>query len=72
MSAQLARENRQGQNLEETPLLSVIISTTDAAAAVQAIENSGGYVTSDLWLIDSLAAVVPADQLIGCLPGDRA
>ena len=38
---------------------SVIVTAGDATAAARAVERAGGQVTSDLWLIDAVAAPIP-------------
>jgi hypothetical protein len=43
--------------------LSLIVTAADSQAAADIIERVGGQVSSDLWLIDSVAAVLPASQL---------
>lgn len=43
--------------------ISVIVSATDSETAAQAVRNMGGTVTSDLWLIDAVAATLPTDSL---------
>jgi subtilisin family serine protease len=43
--------------------LSVIVAANSSGAAAQRVADVGGQVTSDLWLIDSVAAVVPATQI---------
>ena len=43
--------------------LSVIVSAHSAEAASEAVKRSGGVVTSDLWLIDAVAATVTPQQL---------
>ncbi|HMQ56788.1 MAG TPA: S8 family serine peptidase, partial [Anaerolineae bacterium] len=47
----------------EAETLSVIVTATDSQAAASAVERLGGQVSSDLWLIDAVAASLPADQL---------
>ena len=44
-------------------MLSVIVTAQDSEAAARAVTRVGGQVTSDLWLIDAVAAAVPASQL---------
>ena len=54
--------------------LSVIVTADDAAVAARAVEQVGGQISSDLWLIDAVAATIPADQVealashLGCAP----
>jgi len=43
--------------------ISVIVSATDGETAAQAVRRMGGTVTSDLWLINAVAATLPADSL---------
>jgi hypothetical protein len=43
--------------------LAIIVTATDSQTAAQAVERLGGQVTSDLWLIDAVAATLPAGQL---------
>jgi hypothetical protein len=54
--------------------LSVIVTATDAASAARAVERVGGQVSSELWLIDAVAATVPMDRLtaLATTPGVRA
>jgi hypothetical protein len=47
----------------EVETLSVIVTAGDSEAAARAVERVGGQVTSDLWLVDGVAATVPAGQL---------
>ena len=47
----------------ETDVLSVIVTASDSADAARAVERVGGQVTSDLWLIEAVAATIPTDQL---------
>ena len=47
----------------ETETISVIVTAQDAQAAAQAVERLGGQVKSDLWLIQAVAATLPAKQL---------
>ncbi len=42
---------------------SVIVTSSDSAAAARAVERVGGQVTGDLWLVDAVAATVSADEL---------
>jgi outer membrane protein assembly factor BamB len=42
---------------------SVIVTAGDSRAAARAVMRAGGQVVSDLWLIDAVAAQVPADRL---------
>ena len=44
-------------------ILSVIVTAKDAKAASRAVTSSGGQVTSELWLIDAVAARLPAGRL---------
>ena len=43
--------------------VSVIVAATSSQAAGAAVERLGGQVTSDLWLINSVAATLPADKV---------
>jgi outer membrane protein assembly factor BamB len=43
--------------------VSVIVTADDSRQAAQAVERLGGTVSSDLWLIDAVAATLPAHQL---------
>ncbi len=47
----------------ESDTLSVIVTAGDSAAAARAVERLGGQVSSELWLIDAVAASIPADGL---------
>ncbi|MCP4357167.1 MAG: S8 family serine peptidase, partial [Chloroflexi bacterium] len=48
----------------ETETVSVIITAkNDWEAAARAVERVGGQVTSELWIIDAVAADIPADQI---------
>ncbi|KAA3664923.1 MAG: hypothetical protein DWQ04_03225 [Chloroflexi bacterium] len=53
--------------------VSVIVSAVDVETAVSAITNAGGNVTSELWLIDSAGATIPAANLhmLAQTPGIR-
>ena len=42
--------------------LSVIVTAEDSTAAVRAVARAGGQVTSDLWLIDGVAATLPVTR----------
>ncbi|MFZ1753447.1 MAG: S8 family serine peptidase [Caldilineaceae bacterium] len=48
---------------EDTPALSVIVTAGDSQAAATAVEAAGGSVTADLWLVDAVAASIPAAAL---------
>ena len=63
VSAQSAAYVESGLLTAETAAVSVIVTGSDAAAAAQAVEQAGGVVTSDLWLIDAVAATVNADRV---------
>ncbi|MFL7794014.1 MAG: S8 family serine peptidase, partial [Anaerolineae bacterium] len=54
--------------------MSVIVTAGGSAAATRAVEHVGGRVTSDLWLIDAVAAAIPAAQLdaLAAYPGVRS
>jgi outer membrane protein assembly factor BamB len=41
----------------------VIVTADDSSAAVRAVEAVGGVVTSDLWLIDAVAATLSTNQI---------
>jgi serine protease AprX len=43
--------------------VSIIVTAIDSRAAVRAVRDAGGQVTSDLWLIDGVAAQVSSDRL---------
>ena len=47
----------------ETETLSLIVTGQDPTAAARAVERVGGHISSELWLIDAVAATVPAHQL---------
>ncbi|MCB0154165.1 MAG: S8 family serine peptidase, partial [Anaerolineae bacterium] len=47
----------------EAETLAVIVTAADADSAAEAVEALGGQVDSKLWLIDAVAATVPASQL---------
>jgi hypothetical protein len=47
----------------QSETLSVIVTAQDSQAAADIVERAGGQVNSDLWLIGSVAALVPAGQL---------
>ena len=46
----------------------------DSAAAARAVQHAGGQVSSDLWLIDAVAATIPAGRLqaLATTPGLRS
>ena len=46
-----------------TDKLSVIVTAGDSDVAAKAVERMGGQVTSNLWLIDAVAATIPTGQL---------
>jgi hypothetical protein len=48
---------------QEAEALSVIVTAGGSQEAARAVERVGGQVTSDLWLIDAVAATIPAGQL---------
>jgi len=50
----------------ETEQLSIIVTAADSLSAARAVERIGGQVTSDLWLIDAVAALIPRPA---CTPG---
>ncbi len=43
--------------------VSVIVTAKDAGYAAQTVERFGGKVSANLWLINAVAATMPADQL---------
>ncbi|HSB65809.1 MAG TPA: PQQ-binding-like beta-propeller repeat protein, partial [Anaerolineales bacterium] len=43
--------------------ISVIISADSSDTAARAVASIGGEVTSDLWLIDAVAAIIPSNHL---------
>src|SRR3990170_5875695 len=47
----------------KTGPISVIVTGTNSQAAERAVKSLGGQVTSDLWLIDAVAATFPAERL---------
>jgi serine protease AprX len=51
--------------------VSIIVAADSSRTAAQAVAQLGGQVTSDLWLIDSVAATLPARQVVAlaALPG---
>ncbi|MGD2156754.1 MAG: PQQ-binding-like beta-propeller repeat protein, partial [Anaerolineales bacterium] len=55
-------------------ITSVIVTGSSSNYASRAVEQHGGQITSDLWLIDAVAADVPSDQIenITKLPGIRS
>ncbi|HOG48794.1 MAG TPA: S8 family peptidase, partial [Anaerolineae bacterium] len=52
---------------------SVIVTAASSQAAARAVGRVGGLVTSDLWLIDAVAATIPAGQVeaLAAQPGVR-
>jgi hypothetical protein len=44
--------------------LSVIVTGTDFPTALQSVKRLGGEITSELWLINAVAAKLPADKLV--------
>ncbi|HMQ51887.1 MAG TPA: S8 family serine peptidase, partial [Anaerolineae bacterium] len=46
-----------------TETLPVIVTAGDSPTAAAAVEQVGGQVTSDLWLIDAVAATLPSHRL---------
>jgi subtilisin family serine protease len=59
----------------ETEGVPVIITARDtSSAAARAVERLGGQVTSDLWLIDAVAATIPVGRLqaLAAQPGIRS
>ncbi len=58
----------------QAPSLSVIVTAASAQAAARAVTAVGGSVTGDLWLIDAVAATVPAERLraLAAWPGIRS
>ena len=57
--------------LSEAGKVSVIVTAGDSQAASRAVQQVGGQVTSDLWLINAVGASIPADrlQLLATYPG---
>jgi len=51
--------------------ISVIVTAADSTVAARAVDGAGGRVTSELWLVDAVAAVVPNERL-PTLAGDPA
>ncbi len=51
--------------------LSVIVTADDAETAARAVKAVGGQVSSELWLIDAVAATVTANSLadLAAIPG---
>ena len=47
----------------DTAEISVLVTSSNSESARQAVERAGGKVTSELWLIDAVAATIPTDQL---------
>jgi len=47
----------------EANSLTVIVTAEDSQQAAKLVEQAGGRVVSDLWLIDAVSATVPADRL---------
>lgn len=57
--------------LQTGDTLSIIVTAEDRPAAARAVEDVGGWVTSDFEPLDAVAAIIPADQL-HILAGDPA
>ncbi|MDH3675999.1 MAG: S8 family peptidase, partial [Anaerolineae bacterium] len=57
----------------ESETLSLIVTATNSQTAAGIVESVGGQVSSDLWLVDSVAALLPAGQLeaLAADPGIR-
>ena len=55
----------------ESEIVPVIVTGDSAPAVARAVRSVGGRVQSDLWLIDAVAATVPADRVraLAALPG---
>jgi outer membrane protein assembly factor BamB len=55
----------------EAETLSLIVTAGDSQTAMDIVEQLGGRVTSDLWLIDAVAATLPSSQLkaLAATPG---
>ena len=49
--------------LQETETLSVVVTAVNPAAAVRAVEDVGGQVTSDPELDNAIIATIPYEQL---------
>ena len=47
----------------KTDQVAVIVTASDSQAAARAVERFGGTVTTDLWLINAVAANLPANRL---------
>jgi hypothetical protein len=43
--------------------VNVIVTGRDSRAAALVVESAGGEVTSDLWIINAVAAIIPADSI---------
>src|SRR6266705_811442 len=54
--------------------VSIIVAADNSATAASAVQRAGGRATSDLWLIDSVAATLPANQIaaLAAMPGIRS
>ena len=60
-----------GLSAQAAEKLSVIVSAASAQAAAQAVQRAGGQVSSQLWLINAVAATLPATRLadLAATPG---
>jgi hypothetical protein len=56
------------------PAAMVIVAASSSRAAGEAVAALGGQITSDLWLIDAVAATLPARQIatLAAAPGVRS
>jgi hypothetical protein len=62
-----------GLRSTESETLSLIVTAANSQAAADVVERVGGQVSSDLWLVDSVAALLPAGRLeaLAADPGVR-
>ncbi len=58
----------------QTGQVSIILTADSVQTAARAVQRAGGRVTSELWLINAAAAIVPAEVLeqLAHLPGVRS
>jgi outer membrane protein assembly factor BamB len=52
-----------GLQLIEAETVSVIVTAADSQLAAEAVEGQGGQVSTELWLIDAVAARLPGDRI---------
>jgi outer membrane protein assembly factor BamB len=52
-----------GLRLVEAETVSVIVTAADSQLAAEAVEGQGGQVSTELWLIDAVAARLPGDRI---------